>query len=111
MSQVSCQMLNPEKVVCFEIYLTHLRKINKHLTTNYQDYILTIIVIKGSIMNKYLLLLVIAVTPQASFAYLDPGTGSMILQAVAGIMFASIFFIKSYYSKIKNRILKIKNKK
>ena len=34
-------------------------------------------------------------------AYIDPGTGSYILQVVAGLFFAGIFVLKSYWHAFK----------
>ena len=34
-------------------------------------------------------------------AYLDPGTGSFILQLIAGIFFGGLFALKLYWNKIK----------
>jgi hypothetical protein len=35
-------------------------------------------------------------------AYLDPGTGSLLLQGLAAAFFSSLFFIKKYWRKIIN---------
>ena len=45
------------------------------------------------------------------FAYLDPGTGSIILQAILGFIAASIATISIYWTKFKTIIYKIFNKK
>ena len=42
-----------------------------------------------------------------SFAYLDPGTGSIILQAILGFIAASIAIVSFYWNKFKMFILKI----
>ncbi len=42
-----------------------------------------------------------------SFAYLDMGTGSYIIQAVLAGFFASLFFIKTYWFKVTKFISKI----
>jgi len=55
-------------------------------------------------MNKYLLYSVIAISSLFStnaYAYLDPGTGSIILQAILGFIAASIATISLYWSKLK----------
>ena len=36
-----------------------------------------------------------------AFSYLDPGTGSYIIQILAAVLFGSIFMIKIFWSKIK----------
>ena len=46
-----------------------------------------------------------------AFAYLDPGTGSIILQALLGIIAAIGASITLYYQKIKNFFSKFKKKK
>jgi hypothetical protein len=45
-----------------------------------------------------------------AFAYLDPGTGSIILQALLGAIAAGISYCSIYWQKIKNFFSK-KNKK
>jgi len=40
--------------------------------------------------------------PSASYAYLDPGTGSMLLQGLIGGIVASAVFISVYWKKIIN---------
>ena len=67
-------------------------------------------------MNKYLLYSVIAISSLFStnaYAYLDPGTGSIILQAILGFIAASLATLSFYWGKVKlflNKIFK-KNKK
>lgn len=38
---------------------------------------------------------------ESAHAYLDPGTGSMIIQAVIGAVAGALFFIKTYWANIK----------
>ena len=45
------------------------------------------------------------------FGYIDPGSGSMILQMLLAGLFASLFYIKTIYLKIKILISKIFGKK
>jgi hypothetical protein len=46
----------------------------------------------------------VAAFPTRAFAYLDPGTGSFILQAaIAGVM-GAVFTIKLYWSRIKAKL-------
>lgn len=53
-------------------------------------------------MNKvFLCVLVSLVTLDDSHAYLDPGTGSFVLQAVIGGVLGAIFTIKTYWAQIK----------
>ena len=48
-----------------------------------------------------------------AYAYLDPGSGSIILQAILGFIAASLATISFYWSKLKTFIYKLfkKNKK
>ena len=65
-------------------------------------------------MNKIFSLLSIItliIFPTKAFAYLDPGTGSIILQAILGFIAASITTISIYWTKFKSLISKLFNKK
>ncbi len=42
--------------------------------------------------------------PPKAHAYLDPGTGSYLLQVVAAVFFAGIFAVKTWWSEIKRII-------
>ncbi len=46
-----------------------------------------------------------------AFSYIDPGTGSIILQALVGLLAAIGTTITLYYQKIKNFFSKFKKKK
>lgn len=48
-----------------------------------------------------------------AYAYLDPGSGSIILQAILGFIAASLATISFYWSKLKTFLYKLfkKNKK
>lgn len=49
----------------------------------------------------FIIFWLLLISPQAAFAYLDPGTGSYILQIlIAGILGAS-FAVKIFWGKIK----------
>ena len=48
---------------------------------------------------------------QNAFAYLDPGTGSIILQAILGFIAATIASVSIYWTKFKSLISKLFNKK
>tara|TARA_Y100000591_G_scaffold281742_1_gene261687 strand:- start:1660 stop:1893 length:234 start_codon:yes stop_codon:yes gene_type:complete len=60
-------------------------------------------------MNKFILLfcLYIIINPTIAHAYLDPGTGSIILQAIIGFIAASITAISVYWIKFKSIISRI----
>ena len=65
-------------------------------------------------MNKIfclLCVLTLIIFPNKAFAYLDPGTGSIILQAILGFIAATIASISIYWAKFKSLISKLFNKK
>jgi hypothetical protein len=62
-------------------------------------------------MDKALIAFLILTIPQTAFAYLDPGTGSMMVQAAMGILFAGLFYLKRSIAQIKQFITKIRNRK
>jgi uncharacterized membrane protein len=45
--------------------------------------------------------------PSFAYAYLDPGTGSIILQAIIGLIAASLTAVSIYWEKFKSIISKI----
>lgn len=45
--------------------------------------------------------------PPQAHAYLDPGTGSYILQVVAAVLFAGLFLVKAWWTQIKHIISKL----
>lgn len=49
--------------------------------------------------------------PRNSFAYLDPGTGSIILQAIAAIFAGIVTWMSFFKNKIKEYFIKIFSKK
>lgn len=46
--------------------------------------------------------IVLALSSSPAYAYLDPGTGSIILQGLAAAFFTSIFFGRQIWTKIKS---------
>lgn len=60
-------------------------------------------------MKIILLLIIFFLLTNKSYAYLDPGTGSIILQVLALILASTIAFFKFFYQKLKDLIKKIKN--
>ena len=46
-----------------------------------------------------------------AFAYLDPGTGSIILQAIIGAIAAGLTFFTNFWLKVKNFFKRIFKKK
>lgn len=66
------------------------------------------------IMNKIIILFfttILITFPTMAFAYLDPGTGSIILQAILGFIAAAVASISIYWTKFKSLISKLFNKK
>lgn len=62
-------------------------------------------------MNKNYSLIAIALclSPIDAHAYLDPGTGSLIAQAVIGAVAGAFMFMKLYWGKIKSFFSKNKS--
>lgn len=48
------------------------------------------------------LLAFVAIFPAKAHAYLDPGTGSYILQVIGAVIFAGIFVVKGFWQQIKD---------
>lgn len=56
-------------------------------------------------MHSSALLLAVALwfaTSTNAFAYLDPGTGSILLQAIIGGLASGLFILRMYWRKIKS---------
>ena len=64
---------------------------------------------KISKFTLFFLLIVFYTKPV--FAYLDPGTGNIILQAIVGAIAAGATFISVYWQKLKNFFRKNKKEK
>ena len=47
------------------------------------------------------LLLLMLILAHPTYAYLDPGTGSMVAQIIAATVFGGLFFIKSFWRRTK----------
>jgi hypothetical protein len=48
------------------------------------------------------LLAIALFTPRTAYAYLDPGTGSIVLQAIAGGVAGVLFLLRIYWKKIRS---------
>ncbi len=61
-------------------------------------------VLKSMVVEIFLLtlFLFLFVLEERAYGYLDPGTGSYILQLVIGALFGAMFTIKIFWKKIKN---------
>ena len=57
-----------------------------------------------------LLGVMVLIFPTRAHAYLDPGTGSYILQIVAAAIFGSLFFLKTFWRQIKEFVEKLLGK-
>ena len=64
-------------------------------------------------MKKIILFLLIynSVVINNAYAYLDPGTGSIILQAILGAIAAGFSYCAFYWNKVKNFFKKLFKKK
>ena len=64
-------------------------------------------------MNKliFLTLVIFLSNSNYAFAYLDPGTGSIILQAILGAIAAGLTFFTNFWQKVKNFFKKLFKKK
>lgn len=49
--------------------------------------------------------------PQYAYAYIDPGTGSFVLQAVIAALVSIFFTIKAFWGKIKGLFIKKEEEK
>lgn len=56
-------------------------------------------------------ILFLLVFPKRVDAYLDPGTGSYLLQIAVAALFGGLFFIKTFWSRIKHFIQNLFNRK
>jgi len=48
------------------------------------------------------IIIFITLLPSPALAYIDPGTGSIIISFLVGIFSATFFYIKSFWKKKKN---------
>ena len=62
-----------------------------------------------NIKNGYLVLIltILLIEPRQAYAYLDPGTGSLLIQMLIGGVVAALYTIKMYWYKIKSSIKNI----
>ena len=58
-------------------------------------------------INQTILILYIILLPSNAYAYLDPGSGSFILQAIIGFLAALSASFIYYWTKVKNFFLKL----
>ena len=62
-------------------------------------------------MIKKIVFIIILLRPDISYAYLDPGTGSLLLQGLVAALAAGGAAITVYWSKLKSLFSKKKNDK
>lgn len=58
----------------------------------------------------FVLILDLLIFPKDAHAYLDPGTGSMLIQVLIGGVLGSLYFIKLYWKKISSFVKEKLNK-
>jgi hypothetical protein len=58
-----------------------------------------------------LLLVFMIIAPSPAFAYLDPGTGSYVLQILLAALVGTVYAVKTYWGKIRSVITRILHKK
>ena len=56
-------------------------------------------------------ILYLVIFPQQAHAYLDPGTGSYVLQVAAAVLFGGLFLIKTWWSQIAGFFSKVLGRK
>jgi len=54
-----------------------------------------------NISKIFFIAVFILVASESAFAYLDPATGSILVQIIIGVVASSLFTIKLYWKKIK----------
>jgi len=66
---------------------------------------------KRLMINGLGLALMIAIIPQIAFAYIDPGTGSYIIQIAIAALVGGLFAVKMFWIRIKTFITSLFKKK
>lgn len=61
---------------------------------------------KGFTKVFFALILFQLVLPSTAYAYIDPGSGSMIIQFVIAALLGTLFAIKTFWNRIKNMVKK-----
>ncbi len=61
-------------------------------------------------MRPIIMTLMLSLFALPAMAYIDPGSGSAILSAIAGFLVAIVMVIKGYWYKIKSFFVKPKHK-
>lgn len=63
------------------------------------------------IFKNFFFLILLIIIPDYAYAYLDPGTGSIIFQAILGFIAAVISYFFFFWKKVKSLFKKIFCKK
>ena len=61
-------------------------------------------------LRSTIVLLIVLVTllfPARAEAYIDPSTGSLVLQVVVGALLSALYFIKLYWAKIRTAVRRV----
>ena len=64
-----------------------------------------------SLQNILILTVILICFPQSGFCYIDPGTGSFVLQMIAAAFLGALVMIKIFWNKIKIFFLNLFGKK
>jgi len=59
------------------------------------------------LINTIILFSLLLIIARPAYAYLDPGSGSFILQIILGAVLGGLFTVKIYWQKLKTFIFKI----
>lgn len=54
--------------------------------------------------QKVSIIVMLAAFGRLLFSYLDPGSGSLIIQLLVGALLSSLFFVKVFWTRIKNAL-------
>jgi len=61
--------------------------------------------------RMHVLILVVMLCPAPAFAYIDPGTGALLTQAILAVLGSVLLFYRSLKNKITRLLLKLKLRK
>lgn len=60
------------------------------------------------ILPMLALIFIIIAQPRNAYAYIDPGTGSYVLQLLLAALFGAVFTVKVFWTKIKQLLRQIR---
>lgn len=64
-----------------------------------------------SILVVAMFLIAAALSPAAAHAYLDPGTGSLLLQALVAGLLAAVMTVRIYFQRLKSFVRRLFGRK